>query len=57
MRKAGYPEGRSVGLLAPGGHYCFRHSASLPPILIGVMGNISIKNLFFGGIVPPAAWQ
>jgi tripartite ATP-independent transporter DctM subunit len=52
MRKAGYPEGRSVGLLASGGIIAPVIPPSLPLILIGVAGNISIKNLFLGGIVP-----
>lgn len=52
MRKAGYPEGRSVGLLAAGGIIAPVIPPSLPLILIGVAGNISIKNLFLGGIVP-----
>ncbi|MGJ8571976.1 MAG: TRAP transporter large permease subunit [Hoeflea sp.] len=52
MRKAGYPEGRSVGLLAAGGIIAPVIPPSLPLILVGVAGNISIKNLFLGGIVP-----
>lgn len=52
MRKAGYPEGRSVGLLASGGIIAPVIPPSLPLILIGVAGNISIKDLFLGGIVP-----
>jgi tripartite ATP-independent transporter DctM subunit len=52
MRKAGYPEGRSIGLLASGGIIAPVIPPSLPLILIGVAGNISIKNLFLGGIVP-----
>lgn len=52
MRKAGYPQGRSIGLLAAGGIIAPVIPPSLPLILIGVAGNISIKNLFLGGIVP-----
>lgn len=52
MQKAGYPSGRSVGLLASGGIIAPVIPPSLPLILIGVAGNISIKNLFLGGIVP-----
>ncbi|SEA92136.1 TRAP transporter large permease subunit [Rubrimonas cliftonensis] len=52
MRKAGYPEGRSLGLLASGGIIAPVIPPSLPLILIGVAGNISIKNLFLGGIAP-----
>jgi tripartite ATP-independent transporter DctM subunit len=52
MRKGGYPEGRSIGLLASGGIIAPVIPPSLPLILIGVAGNISIKNLFIGGIVP-----
>lgn len=52
MRKAGYPQGRSIGLLASGGIIAPVIPPSLPLILIGVAGNISIKNLFLGGIVP-----
>jgi TRAP-type transport system large permease protein len=52
MRKAGYPQGRSIGLLAAGGIIAPVIPPSLPLILIGVAGNISIKNLFLGGIAP-----
>jgi TRAP-type transport system large permease protein len=52
MRKAGYPAGRSLGLLASGGIIAPVIPPSLPLILIGVAGNISIKNLFLGGIAP-----
>jgi len=52
MRKGGYPEGRSIGLLASGGIIAPVIPPSLPLILVGVAGNISIKNLFLGGIVP-----
>lgn len=52
MNKAGYPQGRSMGLLASGGIIAPVIPPSLPLILIGVAGGISIKNLFLGGIVP-----
>ena len=52
MRNAGYPEGRSMGLLAAGGIIAPVIPPSLPLILIGVAGNISIKDLFLGGIAP-----
>jgi TRAP-type transport system large permease protein len=52
MRKAGYPEGRSLGLLAAGGIIAPIIPPSLPLILIGVAGNISIAKLFMGGIAP-----
>lgn len=52
MKKANYPEGPSMGLLASGGIIAPVIPPSLPLILIGVAGNISIKNLFLGGIAP-----
>jgi len=52
MRKAGYPEGRSAGLLAAGGIIAPVIPPSVPLILIGVAGNISIAKLFMGGIAP-----
>lgn len=52
MRKAGYPEGRSLGLLASGGIIAPIIPPSLPLILVGVAGNISIAKLFLAGIVP-----
>ena len=52
MRKAGYPETHSVGLLAAGGIIAPVIPPSLPLIVIGVAGNISIAKLFIGGIVP-----
>ncbi|MTI18116.1 TRAP transporter large permease subunit [Rhodobacteraceae bacterium RKSG542] len=52
MRQAGYPEGRSAGLLAAGGIIAPVIPPSIPLILIGVAGNISIVQLFMGGIVP-----
>ena len=52
MKKARYPGGVSVGLLASGGIIAPVIPPSLPLILVGVAGGISIKNLFLGGIVP-----
>ncbi|MBZ4021010.1 L-dehydroascorbate transporter large permease subunit [Rhodobacter sp. TJ_12] len=52
MRKAGYPAGRSLGLLASGGIIAPIIPPSLPLILVGVAGNISIAKLFMAGIVP-----
>jgi len=52
MREAGYPETRSAGLLAAGGIIAPVIPPSVPLILIGVAGNISIAKLFIGGIVP-----
>ncbi len=52
MKAAKYPEGASMGLLASGGIIAPVIPPSLPLILVGVAGGISIKNLFLGGIVP-----
>jgi len=52
MKKAGYPEGHSVGLLSAGGIIAPVIPPSLPLIIMGVAGNISIAKLFIGGIVP-----
>lgn len=52
MRNAGYPEGRSLGLLASGGIIAPIIPPSLPLILVGVAGNISIAKLFMAGIFP-----
>lgn len=52
MKQSGYPEGRSMGLLASGGIIAPVIPPSLPLILVGVAGGISIKDLFLGGIVP-----
>lgn len=52
MRKSGYPAFRSVGLLAAGGIIAPVIPPSLPLIILGVAGNLSIAQLFIGGIVP-----
>jgi TRAP-type transport system large permease protein len=52
MKQAGYPQGRSLGLLASGGIIAPIIPPSLPLILLGVAGNISIAKLFMAGIFP-----
>ena len=52
MRKAGYPVGRSAGLMAAGGIIAPIIPPSIPLIIIGVAGGISISKLFLAGIVP-----
>ncbi|CCN86025.1 TRAP transporter large permease subunit [Vibrio nigripulchritudo] len=52
MKTARYPEAPSMGLLASGGIIAPVIPPSIPLILVGVAGGISIKNLFLGGIVP-----
>jgi TRAP-type transport system large permease protein len=52
MKQAGYPAGRSLGLLASGGIIAPIIPPSLPLILLGVAGNISIAKLFMAGIFP-----
>lgn len=52
MRKAGYPLGRSSGLVAAGGIIAPIIPPSIPLIIIGVAGGISIGKLFLAGIVP-----
>lgn len=52
MKAARYPESSSMGLLAAGGIIAPVIPPSLPLILVGVAGGISIKNLFLGGIIP-----
>ncbi|TKW66928.1 MAG: TRAP transporter large permease subunit [Paracoccus denitrificans] len=52
MKQSGYPEGRSLGLLAAGGIIAPVIPPSLPLIVLGVAGGISIEKLFIGGIVP-----
>ncbi|CAH0528878.1 TRAP transporter large permease subunit [Vibrio hippocampi] len=52
MKSAKYPEAPSMGLLASGGIIAPVIPPSIPLILVGVAGGISIKNLFLGGIVP-----
>ncbi|PXF30068.1 L-dehydroascorbate transporter large permease subunit [Pokkaliibacter plantistimulans] len=52
MREANYPVGRSAGLLAAGGIIAPIIPPSIPLIIIGVAGGISITKLFLAGIVP-----
>lgn len=52
MKNAGYPLGRTAGLMAAGGIIAPIIPPSIPLILIGVAGNISISQLFLAGIVP-----
>ncbi|BCH35182.1 dehydroascorbate transporter [Mesorhizobium sp. L-8-10] len=52
MRDAAYPEKYCVGLLASGGIIAPVIPPSLPLILMGVAGNISIAKLFLAGIAP-----
>ena len=52
MREAKYPESYSAGLLGAGGIIAPVIPPSLPLILVGVAGNISIAKLFIGGIAP-----
>lgn len=52
MREGGYPRGRSLGLLASGGIIAPIIPPSLPLIVVGVAGNISIAKLFLAGIAP-----
>ncbi|MFC3282167.1 TRAP transporter large permease subunit [Litchfieldella rifensis] len=52
MRQAGYPLGRSSGLMAAGGIIAPIIPPSIPLIIIGVAGGISIGKLFLAGIVP-----
>ena len=52
MRSSGYNVGRSVGLVASGGIIAPIIPPSIPFILFGVAGNVSITKLFLAGIVP-----
>lgn len=52
MKQAGYPEARSAGLLAAGSIIAPVIPPSVPLILIGVAGNISIAKLFMAGLTP-----
>lgn len=52
MRAAGYPLGKTSGLMAAGGIIAPIIPPSIPLILVGVSGNISINQLFLAGIVP-----
>ena len=52
MRKAGYRDGQSVGLIATGGIIAPVIPPSIAFIIIGVAGGISISQLFMAGIFP-----
>lgn len=52
MRSAGYNVGRAAGLVASGGIIAPIIPPSIPFILFGVAGDVSITKLFLAGIVP-----
>ncbi|OWJ92373.1 L-dehydroascorbate transporter large permease subunit [Pseudomonas sp. A46] len=52
MRKAGYDPGRSAGLIAAGGIIAPVIPPSIPLVVFGVAGGVSITKLFLAGIVP-----
>jgi tripartite ATP-independent transporter DctM subunit len=52
MRKAGYDPGRSAGLIAAGGIIAPIIPPSIPLVVFGVAGGVSITKLFLAGIVP-----
>jgi tripartite ATP-independent transporter DctM subunit len=52
MRKAGYDVPRSAGLIASGGIIAPVLPPSIPFIIFGVAGGLSISKLFLAGIVP-----
>jgi tripartite ATP-independent transporter DctM subunit len=52
MRKAGYDPNRSAGLIAAGGIIAPIIPPSIPFVVLGVAGGISITKLFLAGIVP-----
>jgi tripartite ATP-independent transporter DctM subunit len=52
MRKAGYDVPRSAGLIASGGIIAPVLPPSIPFIIFGVAGGVSISKLFLAGIVP-----
>jgi len=52
LRGAGYTERFSVGLIAAAGSIGLLFPPSLPVILYGVTANVSIHDLFLGGLVP-----
>jgi TRAP-type transport system large permease protein len=52
MKRAGYPQNRSVGLIAAGGIIAPVIPPSIGFIIFGVAGNVSITKLFLAGIVP-----
>ena len=52
MRKAGYPEGTSVGLVTVSGSIGLLIPPSLPIILYAIYARVSIVDLFIGAVVP-----
>ena len=52
MRRQGYPEGTSAGLIASGGIIAPIIPPSMPMVIYGVTTNTSISKLFLAGIVP-----
>ena len=52
MRQAGYPLGKSAGLIASGGIIAPIIPPSMPFVVYGVTTNTSISQLFMAGIVP-----
>jgi len=52
MRKAGYDPNRSAGLIAAGGIIAPIIPPSIPLVVFGVAGGVSITKLFMAGIVP-----
>jgi tripartite ATP-independent transporter DctM subunit len=52
MRQAGYPVGRSAGLIASGGVIAPVIPPSIAFIIFGVAANVSITQLFLAGIFP-----
>lgn len=52
MRKAGYPEGQSVGLLAAGGVIAPIIPPSIAFVVYGAVANVSITKMFLAGIIP-----
>ncbi|MGG1598619.1 TRAP transporter large permease subunit [Paenibacillus naphthalenovorans] len=52
MVKAGYDRNRSTGLIAAGGIIAPVLPPSIPMIMFGVTGGVSITQLFMAGIVP-----
>ena len=52
MTSAGHAQGRSVGLVAAGGFIGPIIPPSIPFVLFGVVGGVSISKLFLAGIAP-----
>ncbi|MFN3525749.1 MAG: TRAP transporter large permease subunit [Paracoccus sp. (in: a-proteobacteria)] len=52
MKQAGYPEGRSAGLIATGGIIAPIIPPSIPFIIFGATTGVSISQLFMAGIAP-----